>query len=212
MDALRPAGHVGDTCREVLQALADAQGQAALELIQLLGTLSGDPNPIAFFGTGTAACERAGKDFDKLLALHGPVFEGRPSDWEEAGARLLDMATLAMRAGPRAAATGTVEENGGDSGQPRITHTPIRGTTTRTTKAVGAGQRSVSSAVAAPLAAEATIEAEHHAQWSGQQARTPLLEAARLVATPYGEAAAAMLTSDGTISGSLGEKGEPLAN
>jgi hypothetical protein len=98
-------------------------------------------------------------------------------------------------------------EGGGSNSQSRITHTPARGATTRTTKATGAGQRAVASAVAAPLFTEETIAAEHFAK----RADTAVLEAARLVSAPYGEAAAAVLSSDGTFMGSLGEKGATAA-
>jgi hypothetical protein len=209
MNALRPKGHEADTCAQVVGALADAQGEAAQELIQLLGGLSGDAKPLPFFGgTGGAICDRAGEDFDRLADKHGPTFEGRPRDWGEAVERLLAVVTRASRAGGKPAGVGTEEESGGGNGQPRIAHTPARGATTRATKATGAGQRAVASSVAAPLATEEAIEAEHFAQ----RGATPLLEAARLVASPsYGEAAAAVLSSDGTFYGSLGEKGAMAA-
>jgi len=75
MDALRPIGNEGDTSAAVLAALAGAQGQAVSELITMLGSLSGDPNPLTFFGTGAAACERAGKDFDALQDTVGLTYE-----------------------------------------------------------------------------------------------------------------------------------------
>jgi hypothetical protein len=63
--------------------------------------------------------------------------------------------------------------------------------------------RSAAHMVVAPLAREETIEAEHRAVTG----MTPITEARRLTMASYGGACAAFLLSDGTISGSLGEKG-----
>jgi hypothetical protein len=209
MSCLRPRGHEDDSCQAVIGHLAAAEGIGEIQVIGFMGKLCGAPLGCteSYFGFGVTACNQAGVDFDAALERCSMVFEHPPRDWAEAGGRLMAVGRCPQRIEQLAGGAGTgVAASGGSSpaaATPAITHAPQRGSTTRT-KAAGAGStRSAAHMIVAPLAREAIIEAEHLAI----PGVTPTTEARRLTNATYGAACAAFLLSDGTISGSLGEKG-----
>jgi hypothetical protein len=211
MSCLRPRGHEGDSCQEIIAHLAAAEGIGEIQVIGFMGKLCGAPLGCteSYFGSGVTACNQAGVDFDAAFEACSVVFELPPRDWAEAGGRLMAVGRCPRRVEQLAGGAGIgVAARGGSSpaaATPAVTHAPQRGSTTRTKApaAGAAGMRAAAHMVVADLAREETIEAEHRAVTGV----TPITEARRLVETPYGGACAAFLLSDGTISGSLGEKG-----
>jgi hypothetical protein len=149
-----------------------------------------------------------------LHSQFGPAYPGPPADWGEAAIRIIEVTT---RAGAGIAGAGTLGAGttgagstgaGGQNpgGASTIAHRPAKGTTTRTTKASASSTSAIGSAVGEPLTFESTILAEGLATRESDE----IAECARLSgATGYGEAAGAVMSSDGTFNGPMGEKCDP---
>jgi hypothetical protein len=214
MLALRPHGTHGLSNVDVITAIAASESQPATEIVALVGRLMGTAT-IGFLGSaGPAGCATTGKNFDLLHAQFGPAYPGPPADWEEAAIRLIEVTSRAGAGTTGAGTTGAGTTGAGSAGAggqgpgggAHIVHRTGKGATTRTTKATASSTNSIGSAVGEPLTLESTIIAE------GLATREPdeIDECARLSNAPgYGEAAGAVMSSDGTFNGPMGEKCEP---
>jgi hypothetical protein len=214
MLALRPCGTHGLSNVDVITAIAANESQAATEIVALVNRLMGTATIGFLAAAGPAGCTITGKNFDFLHAQFGPAYPGPPADWGEAAIRLIEVTsragagtTGAGTAGAGTTGAGSAGVGGQSSGgAAHIAHRPMKGTTTRTTKASASSTTSIGSAVGEPLTFESTIVAE------GLATREPdeIDECARLSGAPgYGEAAGAVMSSDGTFNGPMGEKCDP---